>query len=198
MAIPERKETKDGFELQFGTNHLGHFYLTTLLLDLIKKTAKSRIINLSSIVSEYVKMDWDNLMFERDYNLSLAYAQSKLANILFTKELQRRLKNDDIKVVAVHPGMVYPELTRYAAEKWYFRAVLSVAGYAFIKAFGKSALQGAQTSLYCALEDFDKLEGGGYYADCKIKKLNPEAWKEENWIKLWEVSEKLISSTISN
>ena len=198
MAIPDRRLTKDGFELQFGTNHLGHFYLTTLLIDALKKATSSRVINLSSMASDVGKMNWDDLMFEKGYNLSSAYSQSKLANILFTKELQRRYTNDGIISVAVHPGVVTTDLTRYVTEKWYFKLMFATIGTPVMHIFGKSPLQGAQTSLYCALEDSEKLVGGGYYADCKVKKENAIARKEENGKKLWEMSEKLIVGKISN
>jgi len=198
MAIPERRLTKDGYEMQFGTNHLGHFYLTTLLIDLMKRSAPCRIVNLSSVASSVGKMNWEDLNYEKGgYNMSTAYAQSKLANILFTKELQRRYGDAGIRAYAVHPGVVTTDLTRYMNEKWYINAVMTVIGNPFMKLFGKNPLQGAQTSLYCALEDFDKIEGGLYYADCKPIRENSLCKKEENWRKLWEISEKLVADKMS-
>ncbi len=198
MAVPDRRTTKDGFELQFGTNHLGHFYLTTLLIDLIKKGAPSRIINLSSLAHYSGKMNWEDLNAEKGYGMQSAYSQSKLANVLFSKELQRRYGDLNIKAVSVHPGVVTTELTRYMNEKWYIKGVMKIIGEPFMKIFGKSPLEGAQTSLYCALEDFDKLQGGAYYTDCKVKGESREARNEENAKKLWEASEKLIASKIRN
>ena len=198
MAVPDRKTTKDGFELQFGTNHLGHFYLTTLLLDTIKKSENSRIINVSSVTSYYGRMNWDDLMLEKSYNMMRAYSQSKLANVIFTKELQRRLQDSKVKVFAVHPGVVKTDITRHVVERWYFRLFFSVLGHSVMKITGKSTLQGAQTTLYCALEDFEKIKGGAYYSDCKMVKENPEANKEENWKKLWDASEKFIAEKLPN
>ena len=196
MAVHDRKTTKDGFELQFGTNHLGHFYLTTLLLDTIKSTENSRIINISSVVSFYVKMNWDDLMLEKNYHMATAYGQSKLANVIFTKELQRRLQDSKVKVFAVHPGVVNTGITRYVVEKWYFKVLFSVIGHPVMHVTGKTPLQGAQTTLYCALEDYEKIKGGAYYSDCKMIKENPEANKEENWKKLWDASEKFIAEKL--
>jgi len=198
MAIPDRRLTKDGFEMQFGTNHIGHFYLTTLLIDVLKKSAPSRVINLSSMAYSYGKMNWEDLNYEKGYNLSTAYSQSKLANVLFTKELQRRYGNQGIKSVSIHPGVVVTELTRYMTENAFLKYTMKYLGNHVMRFFGKTPLEGAQTSLYCALEDFDKLEGGAYYKDCKVVKETKQARNEENWKKLWEMSEKLISSKISN
>ena len=87
----ERQETEDGFELQFGVNHLGHFLLTNLLMDLIKAAAPSRIINVSSFAHELAKLDFDDLMSKRSYTMIGVYANTKLANILFSLELSKRL-----------------------------------------------------------------------------------------------------------
>jgi len=105
MAIPFGK-TADGFELQFGTNHLGHFALTGLLLDFLIRTPKARVTTVSSGGHRFGKIDFDNLNGEKDYDRGGAYAQSKLANLLFTYELQRRLEGAGVDTIAVaaHPG----------------------------------------------------------------------------------------------
>lgn len=115
--IPNRQLTKDGYELQFGTNHLGHFLLTNLLLDVIKKSAPARIVSYSSLAhinmfGQKGTVNFDDIQSEKKYHPAKAYAQSKLCNILFTKELQRRLdaENVDVKCVCLHPGVVRTEL----------------------------------------------------------------------------------------
>lgn len=196
MMLPERKLTKDGFEMQFGTNHLGHFYLTKLLLDVIEKSGPSRIINVSSNAHLGCKeINWDDLMYENGYKSFVVYNHSKMANVLFTKGLQKRLKGKNVKVVSLHPGVVRTELTRYMREKWYF-VVLTTILAPFIFIFGKSPVEGAQTTLYCALEDQDKLNNGFYYADCKSIKENPLASDPENAKRLWELSEQLLSKVV--
>ena len=197
-SVPTRKETKDGFELVFGTNHLGHFYLTTLLLDTLKRSTHSRVINVSSLMHKGCKMRWDDLMLEKSFNPIFTYSQSKLANVLFTKELQKRVVDSNIKVVALHPGTIHTELNRHFEEKWYFRIIFTAIINPAFGVFGKTRLQGAQTTLYCALEDYDKLQAGGYYSDCKIAIASGEACNEENAKKLWEVSEKLIAEKTRN
>lgn len=193
FSFPDRHLTKDGFEMHFGTNHLGHFYLTNLLLDVIKKSAPSRIINVSSNMSVKGKMNWDDLNAEKKYFLLDAYAQSKLANVLFTKELQRRLEKDNVISVSLHPGVVNTNMQINPPDRWYYRLVARV-----VRLFAITPEDGAKTSLYCALEEHSKLKGGAYYDDCKVAKENPMASKEENWTKLWDISEKMIASKIHN
>ena len=198
MAIPERTLTKDGFETQFGVNHLGHFYLTNSLLDVIKSSSASRIVNLTSMMHKGAQLEWDNLNGEKNYDMVKAYAQSKFANVVFTKELQKRVADSNVKIVAVHPGVVKTELSRYTSEKWYYKIPVAIFNGPILALFGKTPVQGAQTSLYCALEDQSKLQGGGYYADCQRANEDLATLNEETGKKLWEESEKLISSKISN
>lgn len=133
-------------------------------------------------------------MSEKNFNFLNSYSRSKLGNILAAKELQRRFDKEgkQVKVVSLHPGVVKTELTRYVSGKWYMQLIAYLVLPIFFF-FGKSPVQGAQTTLYCALEDYEKLEGGKYYSDCKVKKETDLASSEENAKKMWELSEILIS-----
>ena len=191
----DRKETKDGFELQFGTNHVGPFYLTTLLLDLLKSSGDSRIINVSSEGHHVANIDWDDLMSEKKkYASFMTYVRSKLANNMFTRDLAKKLEGTNVRVVCLHPGSVITDISRDVKERWYSQllwkifAANPVAGF-----FWKTPAQGAQTTIYCALEEHEKLRHGAYYKDCKVAKESSKVDKEEDRKRLWEITEKLIA-----
>lgn len=189
----ERVFTKDGFEMTFGTNHLGPFYLTILLLDIIKKSAPSRIVNVSSDLNEYGKMNWDDLHLEKDYGGNTAYMQSKLANVIFTRELQRRLEGTNVKAVCLHPGLILTELNHNKGVRWYERFAISI-----IRKIARPAAEGAKTTVYCTLEEHEKLVPGAYYSDRKVARENTVALKPENWTRLWNLSKDMIASKIEN
>jgi retinol dehydrogenase-13 len=114
MMVPKRTLTSDGFEMQFGVNHLSHFLLTNLLLDRIKETPSARIVNLSSSVQGYAgKFEFDNLNSERSYGPVTAYCASKLANILFTRSLAKRLESTGVTTNAVDPGAIRTGLQQH-------------------------------------------------------------------------------------
>jgi NAD(P)-dependent dehydrogenase (short-subunit alcohol dehydrogenase family) len=112
MAIPNRTLTQDGFEMQFGTNHLGHFLLTNLLLDRIKEAPSARIVSVSSKASEQGRLDLSDLNSEKSYSEWYAYGASKLANVLFTRSLAKRLQGTRVTANVLHPGVIVTELTR--------------------------------------------------------------------------------------
>ena len=113
MAIPKLTITQDGFEMQFGVNHLGHFLLTNLLLDRIKETPSARIVNVSSLAHTMGKMDFNNLNSEHSYSPWKAYGTSKLANILFTRSLAKHLAGTGVTANVLHPGSINTELGRH-------------------------------------------------------------------------------------
>jgi len=196
MTTPYFK-TKDGFEGQLGTNHLGHFALTGLLLPVLEKTPKSRVVNVSSMAHKQGKMDFDNLLFEngKGYSPMKSYGRSKLANLLFTYELQRFFesnKTDSISVAA-HPGVSQTDLFRYLDEKWYFRMV-----HPMFKAISQEGKMGALPQVRASVDPHVK--GGEYYGPNGFMELkgypvkvqsNSRSHNEEDAKKLWEVSEKL-------
>ena len=114
MMIPERRLTKDGFEMQFGTNHLGHFLLTNLLLDRIKEAPSARIVNVSSIAYRSGVINIDDLNSERSYAPIAVYCKSKLANILFTRGLAKRLQGTNVTANALHPGGIRTGLQQHS------------------------------------------------------------------------------------
>lgn len=193
MAFYERRLTKQGFEMQLGTNHLGHFLLTNLLLENLRKSERGRVINVASLAHHYAKCDFDDIKSERSYGPNLAYGRSKLANILFTRELAKRLEQEksNIKVAALHPGVVITELTRNLEEKFLVKAAVSL-GRPIRYLFFKDTEHGAQTSLHCALVEWEKLENGGYYADCKVKGTSGKAKDAKLMKEVWDISARAV------
>ncbi|KAI1902117.1 hypothetical protein AGOR_G00041410 [Albula goreensis] len=187
MMCPFSK-TVDGFEMQFGVNHLGHFLLTHLLFDLIKRSAPARIINLSSMAHSWGTIKLDDINSEKGYDDRKAYGQSKLANILFSRSLAKRLQGTGVTVYAVHPGIVQTELGRH------LNTPLKVA-FTIVKPFTKTAVQGAQTSIYCAVTPELANESGLYYSDCAQASCTRAARDDEMAQKLWELSCQMLGIT---
>ncbi|XP_030623119.1 retinol dehydrogenase 12 [Chanos chanos] len=187
MMCPYSK-TADGFEMQFGVNHLGHFLLTYLLLDLIKKSAPARIVNVASVAHTWGDIRLDDINSEKSYHPRRAYGQSKLANILWTRSLARRLQGTGVTVYSLHPGVVQSELWRNLSRP------IQVAVKVF-SPFTKTSVQGAQTSIYCAVEPQLEKESGGYYSDCAPARCSQAARDDDMAQKLWELSCKMLGIT---
>lgn len=158
MVYPKYKETRDGFEMQMGVNHLGHFLLTNRLLDLMKKNSHSRIINISSLAHKFGRIDKSDLMnVKKRYIPFKAYGNTKLANVLFTRELSRHLLNTGVTVNAVHPGVVRTEI-------WKTPKTLGGKMWMFVmETFFKSPEEGAQTMIRCAVDPELKEVTGEYF-----------------------------------
>ncbi|XP_043582156.1 retinol dehydrogenase 13-like [Bombus pyrosoma] len=180
--------TQEGIELQFGVNHIGHFLLTNLLLDTLKDSAPSRIVNVSSSAHKRGKIKFDDLNNDKSYEPGEAYAQSKLANILFTKELANKLKGTGVTVNAVHPGIVRTEIMRYMGIYQNFLGRLAVDTLTWL--FIKTPIKGAQSVLFAALDPSLDDITGEYFINNKVAEVSNEA-KNDRVVKwLWAVSEK--------
>ena len=110
--------TEDGFEMQFGTNHLGHFLLTNLLLDRLKESSPSRVVVVASLAHMAGYLDFNDMMWTKKYNPQLSYCRSKLANVMFARELSKRVAGSGVTVCSLHPGTVYTEITRHLLSGW--------------------------------------------------------------------------------
>lgn len=184
----EYSETIDGIENTFAVNHLGYFLFTNLLLDLVKKESESRIINVSSAAHHFVKgMQWDDINYKDDFKMGLkAYGQSKLGNILFTKQLAKKLQKDGVTVNAIHPGGVNTSLGNQ--NNSLLGRVLKI----ILKPFFRSPLKGANTIIYLA--EIDGLSiTGAYWVDGRVAKTSHYSKNEAEAEKLWRLSEKLVS-----
>jgi NAD(P)-dependent dehydrogenase (short-subunit alcohol dehydrogenase family) len=200
MATPEGR-TADGFETQFGTNHLGHFVAVNRLTALLGDGG--RIINLSSAGHRFGPVDLDDPNFERSpYDPWVAYGRSKTANVLFAVELDRRLRDRGIRAAAVHPGMIFTELGRHMTEET-TKAMLAARGER--KVVVKSVEQGAATSVWAAaVAPADEI-GGRYCEDCAVSPVitdsnlmpgvMPYAVDADRAAALWQRSEELVGET---
>jgi retinol dehydrogenase-12 len=186
----ERRVTPDGFEATFAGNHLGPFVLTQTLMPLLRvavlANGEARIINTASQAHQMIDdMAWDDLQLEKGYRSWKAYAQSKLANILFTRELARREVDNRLFVNAVHPGVVD---TNFPAGG----GLLTRAGWLFMKPFTKTPDQGADTILWLATKEAQD-SSGGYYEKRRPAPMTRAALSAEGARRLWEVSEQMVS-----
>lgn len=187
VFLAKRTTTIDGIEYTFAVNHLAPFLLTNLLIETIKASSPSRIITTSSIAHRGAQIDFGDIQFEkRLYSGIKAYRQSKLANILFTKEMARRLESSGVTANCFHPGAVRTNLVQ--DNPWYYRLIWTVGGPLFL-----SPEKGANTAIYLASSSSVEGITGGYFA--KRKQVNPsdEADKKEVAIRLWSISDQLTS-----
>ncbi|XP_048267534.1 retinol dehydrogenase 12-like isoform X2 [Bombus affinis] len=186
------EKTENGFETHIQVNHLAHFLLTLLLLPrIIESGPGCRIINVSSAAHLGGNIHFEDLNLERSYSPVRAYCQSKLANILFTKELNKMLiaEIQGIHVYSLHPGVVKTELCRYM-DASFFRGMTSIVR--LIQPFMKTAEQGAQTTLYCAVDENAGKESGLYYDNCRTARPSSKACNTELATRLWKRSCELL------
>jgi len=179
-----RSTTKDGLETTWGTNHVGTFLLTNELLPLLEASAPSRVVVLSSALHYRGKMNWDDLQYERgSFGGPTAYNQSKLANVLFTNALARRLAGKRVTANAVHPGVVATELSRE-----YPKLLVKI-----FHLFLLTPEQGARCSLHVATSDECATATGLYYEKSRAKKAAREALDEAAQERLWKLTEETLS-----
>ena len=191
MMPPGREETSDGFELQFGTNHLGHFALTLQLLPLLVKTEGARVVNVSSSAQNFGKLDLDDVQWtQRSFDRMGSYGASKIANMLFTLELQRRFEGAGVDTLAVacHPGWTGTNLQKTSTLIRWLNPV-----------FGMKPWQGALPTLYAAVAD--DARGGGYYGPDGVMNMRgypvpnkpaDASTDRDAASKLWQLSEQAV------
>jgi len=180
----KRSESIDGYEMTFAVNHLAHFLLTNLLMERLKTSPAARIINVSSMAHEKSNIDFDDLSCKNNYNGLYAYARSKLANILFTYELARLLKDTNITVNAFHPGFV---ATNFGKNNGIIRFILR----RLIKRGALTPVQGAKTGIYLATSEEVNGVSGKYFVNKKAVNSSKESYDETLAKELWYKSCKL-------
>ncbi|MBZ0292383.1 MAG: SDR family oxidoreductase [Anaerolineae bacterium] len=201
MTPPDRRVTADGFELQFGTNYLGHFALTAQLLPLLRKGQGARVVNVSSIAARDGTINFDDLQSEQTYTPMIAYGQSKLANLLFSFELQRRsaAANWGLSSIAAHPGISRTDLLHNGAGRTSRSGIVR----SWLWFLFQPAAQGALPTLFAATSPDAK--AGGYYGPNQLNetrgfpvaaKIPARAEDEMVAARLWEVSEQLTGLTV--
>ena len=181
-----RQLSVDGIEMTFALNHLAYFLLTNLLLDTLRASAPARIINVSSDAHSGGKIEFDNLQGERSYSSFGPYGNSKLANILFTKELARRLEGTGVTSNALHPGLTSTGFGRNNP------GFLMTIMRAVIPLIARSPEKGAQTSIYLASSPEVQSITGEYFVNCRVAKTAPQAADMAVAKRLWDVSARMV------
>lgn len=183
----DRQTTKEGFEKQFGINHLGHFLLTTKLIDLMYEGA--RIVNVASGAHKVGNIHFEDINLEKGYNVIKAYSQSKLANVLFTRELARRLRDRGITVNCCHPGAVATNIG-IDRKTGFGKTITSL-----LKPFFQTPAEGARTAIFLATDDSVKNISGEYFYKCKIVSSSKKSKDMELAKRLYKLSENLVQQS---
>ncbi|KAH9204291.1 hypothetical protein DL95DRAFT_529323 [Leptodontidium sp. 2 PMI_412] len=206
MAIPTFETTKEGIELQFGSNHVGHFLLTNLLLPKVEAAGKgARIVNVSSSGFELAGVRFDDYNFEegKAYSPWLAYGQSKTANVLFSKALAQKLKNRGIQSYPLQPGLVMESNLSNHVTPEMFASALEIGNKdrgekELVMPQAKTLQEGCSTALVAALDPSIEGQSGGFLEDCVVRPIEQKyATAQENIEKLWTLSEKLVGQKFS-
>jgi NAD(P)-dependent dehydrogenase (short-subunit alcohol dehydrogenase family) len=194
LILDERSETEEGFETTFGVNHLGHFYLTSLLRERLVASAPARVVVVASDAHKGAPggLDFDDLMRRKSYGGWKVYCQSKLANILFARELGRKLEGTGMTANALHPGLVRTRFARDGDLGGPLSRLLVAIGTPFMI----SPEQGAQTTVYVATAPELEGKSGGYYAKCRPAKSTRAARDDRAAARLWTISEELIAKAL--
>jgi NAD(P)-dependent dehydrogenase (short-subunit alcohol dehydrogenase family) len=183
----KRNLSKDGYEMTFAVNHLAPFLLTHLLLDTLKSTGQSRIVTTASGAHRGAKIAFDDLQATRNYSPMGAYGRSKLANILFTRALARRLQGTTVTATCLHPGFVRTSFGRGFDASPVLKPI-----FGLISRFARSPEKGAETVVYLATSPQVQGASGGYYLDCKLTLPSAAAQDDGAAEQLWQVSEQLV------
>lgn len=186
----ERQVTADGYEMTFALNHLAYFLLTELLLPVMGRSAPARIVNVASEAQRMGGLDFDDLMGERKYSGFGAYAQSKLANVMFTYELARRLEGTDITANVLHPGFVASGFGQNNTG-WMMRL------FSLIRPFAISPEQGAQTPIYLASSPEVTGVTGKYFVKQKPQESSKVSYDTAAQKRLWDMSEQLVHKVLA-
>lgn len=193
LVLNKREVTEDGFEQQFGVNHLGHFLLTSLLLDRLKAADAARIVHLSSDAHRFAfrGLDFGDLQSERGPYIGFyAYGKTKLANLLFSNELSRRLTGSGVTSNAVHPGVVATNFSREGDN-----GLFGELTQRLIRPFAKTQAQGAETTVHVASSPAVEGVSGLYFANSKPTAPSPHGRDAAAARRLWEESERLVGSS---
>ncbi|KAI1893389.1 hypothetical protein AGOR_G00123230 [Albula goreensis] len=184
--------TEEGFDMAFGVNHLGHFLLTNLLLERLKLAQQSRVVTVSALLHRLGALDFPSLSARRKpvpsqttWGHIQAYCNSKLCNVLFTRELANQLEGTSVTCYCLHPGVITTELCRD------FPAWQQLLLLPFAKLFFLDGEAGAQTTLHCALQEGIEPLSGRYFSNCAVQEVSAKARDDAVAKKLWEVSETL-------
>ena len=206
MACPLMR-TEDGFEMQLGICHVGHFLLTNLLAPALIAAAPSRIVNLSSRGHQRGRVNFDDLHFHtREYDKWVAYGQAKTANILFTVELERRLGPKGVHAYAVHPGIITTRLGRHLTEDDRAEMEANIRARGISQIVRKTPAQGAATTVFAAVSPTLEGKGGGYLEDCHVAQVNDDPVNAASGVRsyaldrgdakrLWELTESWIGTS---
>lgn len=187
VITPKRCTTEQGYEIQFGVNHLGHFLLTSLLIDLLVKSAPTRIVIVASDAHKSGRIHYEDINMEKKYTIWGAYSQSKLANILFSYELARKLENTGVTVNCLHPGAVATSIgiDRDTGARTFITSIF--------RPFFMTPEKGADTIVYLASsKDVEGITGKYYYKRKPILS-SKSTYNEENAKKLWKLSEEMTN-----